>query len=77
MDVIAIVKLRINQQFISDDPDIPKMTWEELKLHRAREIVKDITGQAVQVKGGLYENLMAGTIIEVKEVKQKGKVLYP
>lgn len=84
MDVIAIVKLSINQKFISDDPEkvkeqltTKKLTWEQWKVQRAKEVVKAIKNQAVQVKSGLYENLMSGTIIEVKEVKQKGKVLYP
>lgn len=76
MDIIAVVRLSINQNFISDDIDTD-MTWEELKLHRARGIVKDIKGQSIKVKSGIYENLMSGIILEVKQVKQRGKILYP
>lgn len=77
MDIIAVVKLSLDTKFVSDElVESDKLTWDDLQVLRAKKIVEETKGALIQVKSGLYQNLMHGVVVEIQEVKEHGKILY-
>ncbi len=81
MEITIVAKLSVTQDSASTGVDPKKAIenddWDEWKKLLVAGLLKNLKGEAVKVKSGVFENLVSGTITEIKEIKQKGKILYP
>jgi hypothetical protein len=86
MDILVTARLSIRRddvgQVVDWQPLIKKygnqgVPIEEFEQLLIKGMVEDLQGSVVQVRTGILQLITAGRILEVKEIKQKGKVLYP
>ena len=80
MEITIVAKLSVTQEFATAgvDPDeaLKDQTMDEWKKAIVAGLLENLKGQAIKVKSGVFENMIQGVITEIKEVKQKGKILY-
>ncbi len=81
MEIIIEAKLSVNQDSASAGVDLNSalkdQTWDEWKKAIVEGLLNNLKGQVIKVKSGVFENMISGVITEIKEIKQKGKSLYP